>query len=117
MTTNVSEYWDSVASIARDAFDHEKEGGDASDHIHESVDGSQHIIYTGRNLTVLQESRHADAGFDEMGDDCLSGCTSFSEVTARLAYWAMRADVDEALQELRDNAEEVAEEESADAES
>lgn len=99
------DYLDSVESIAKDAKDREREGGDASNHIHESVDGSRWVIYTWCNLKVLEWSKNEGAAFDEMGSDAISGCNSFGEVTARLAYFAMRRDCEEALAELPDEEE------------
>lgn len=101
------DYHESVASIAQEALDVEKEGGEPSDYVHESVDGSHYVIYTHANLTVLRESDNDSAAFDDMGKDAFASCESFAAVTQVLAYWAMRADIEQKLQELRDAAEET----------
>ncbi len=108
MTTNKEEpndraaYWQTVESIAKEAKEAEGRGEEAMDFIHESVDGSHYVIYTHANLVVLQEGDNESAAFDEMGDEALSGCKSYGDVMARLAYWAMRADVEAAFSNLPD---------------
>lgn len=97
------EYWETVESIAKEAKEAEKRGEDAGDYIHESVDGSHYVIYTYANLVCLQESKNEDAAF-EVGDG-LGDCNSYCALMARLAYWAMRQDVDEAFEELPDDEE------------
>ncbi len=109
-----AEYWASVESIAKEAKEAEKRGEDPHDFIHESVDGSHYVIYTHANLTCLQASRNESAAFDAEGSGALDGCDSYGTVMARLAYWALRQDVDEAFSELpeADEAEEDAEEDA-----
>lgn len=95
-----AEYWQTVQSIAEEAKEAEKRGEDAGDYIHESVDGSYYVIYTHANATCLRETDNENELFEQMGDDALAGCKSYGDVMARLAYWAMRADVDAAFAEL-----------------
>lgn len=102
----MSSYWDSVQSIATEAKTAEKDGQDINEFVHESVDGSQWIIYTGRNLECLKETSNEDAAFDQQGSDALDGCKSASAVYARLAFYAMQADVYEAIAELPNEEEE-----------
>lgn len=97
------EYWETVQRIAKEAKEAEKRGEDPSDFIHESVDGAHHVIYTYANAIVLREGRHEDAAFDAMGDDALAGVKSYGELMARLAYFAMRADVQDEFDELPDD--------------
>jgi len=97
-----AEYWATVASIAEEAKEAEQRGEDAHDFIHESVDGSHYVIYTHANLTCLQLSPNESAAFDVEGSAALDGCNDFGSVTARLAYWAMREDVEAALSNLPD---------------
>lgn len=99
------DYRRSVQAIAQEIFD-ESPDDDRQDFdlIHESVDGSEWIIYTWRNLRVLQYSYHDDAGLEEMGPELFTGCSTMSEVYARAAFFAMRADVSESLLELRGKA-------------
>lgn len=105
--TSYRAYWDSVQSIAEEAKEAEKRGEDASDFIHESVDGSWWVIYTHANVAVLQHTTNEDAAFEQMGSDALIGVDSFGEVMQRLAFWAMRTDVEEAFAELPDEDAEV----------
>jgi hypothetical protein len=100
-------YWATVKDIAKEALEAEQRGEDAHDYIHESVDGSHYVIYTHANVTALQESENESAAFDDMGADALAGCDSYSAVMARLAYYAMSADVHQSLEELREEAKEA----------
>ena len=99
---SAKDYWETVEGIAKEAKEAEARGEDPQDYIHESVDGSYYVIYTHANVVVLQESVNDSAAFDEMGEVALSGCNSYGEVMARLAYFAMRQDVAEAFYELPD---------------
>ena len=88
------EYWQAVASIAREAIDTAREyGSDLSDVIWEAVDGSQWVIYYSRAADVCRFSSNDDAIFEEMGADALSGCESIGEVHTRSAFFALRQDV------------------------
>lgn len=62
-----------------------------------------YVIYTHANATCLRESDNHDAAFEHVGDDALSGCKSYGDVMARLAYWAMREDVEAAFSNLGDD--------------
>ncbi len=97
------EYWDDVRQIAKDAIGThpgDEEGQDT--YVHESVDGSQWVIYTRRNLYVLLFTDHDDA-YEDIGEiptkDGASGVYQF------LAFFAMRADVVDELERLRDEVE------------
>jgi hypothetical protein len=88
------EYWQDVASIAREAIETAREyGSELSDVIWESVDGSYWVIYYSRAADVCRFSSNDDAIFDEMGADALSGCASIGEVHTRCAFFALRQDV------------------------
>lgn len=99
------EYRDDVCSMADDVWEHcdeECETCEGSDYLHECVDGSQWIIYYWRATRVLQYSRNDDQIFEEMGNDVLSGCTSMGDVYTRAAYFAMKQDVIEELEDRPD---------------
>ena len=80
------------------------EGVDECDAIHDEVDGSQWVIYTYRARHVLLFSRNEDAIFDEgVG---IGEYKSAGDLYTAMAYWAMRADVAEALADLPSEDEE-----------
>ncbi len=104
MSTSIDEarqlridYWETVQAIAKEA----KAEPDPDEYAIESVDGSEWVIYTYRNVALLQESPNDSAAFEE-DDDPLAKCKSYCEVMARLAYSAMLADVRDAMAELPD---------------
>jgi hypothetical protein len=90
-----AEYWADVRCIAN--YIAVEECSDENDAIHEAVDGSQWVIYTHRALRVLQYSRNHDAGLDEMGKDLFAGVEDMSTLYSRAAYFAMAADVRDAI--------------------
>ena len=71
---------------------------DLSDRVHELVDGSQWVIYTWRNLRVLQYTAHFDA---YEGETSLS-TQSLSSILTVSAYYAMHADVYAEIARLED---------------
>ena len=89
---------------------------DLSDRVHELVDGSQWVIYTWRNLRVLQYTAHFDAYEDEGGlhsDKAFRTCyqvrgetslstQSLSSILTVSAYYAMHADVYAEIARLED---------------
>jgi hypothetical protein len=103
------EYWASVRSIAKDAWDEFDGDIDAArEHAWESVDGCAWIIYYPGQLAVIRHCSDEHAGWDELGAaGILDGAENFWDVTQRTAYWAMLRDVEEALQALADEAEEA----------
>lgn len=92
------EYFNAVESIARNAFDechHDPDHEDIHDRIREAVDGSQWVIYTGRQRAVLVWTENLEAA-DDVG-------VRFDTVTDALngiAFYAMEADVRDALQRI-----------------
>jgi len=82
------EYWRDVRDYAASAVSNEdwSKDVDLSDRVHELVDGSQWVIYTWRNLRVLQHTAHFDA-YDG------TSSSSLSKILAVAAYYAMAADV------------------------
>ena len=98
-------YLESIKSIAKEALEQDEDARD--DFIHESVDGSRWVfIHYGARKT-LDYSTNRETLFDEMGAEALTGCESLGEVNVRAAFYAMRADVAEALAELLDEAKEA----------
>jgi hypothetical protein len=95
--TSYAAYRAAVESHGQSIQERVKDGDDEGDALHEEVDGSYWVIYTHAAIALLGHSRNDDAGFDEQGDDFLSGCTSMSEVYTRAAFYALRADVQEWL--------------------
>ena len=68
--------------------------------IHNIVDGHNYVIYTQSAYELLSVSDNDNAYFDEMGS---LTSNSFCEVITTLAFFAMSADLDEALHdELND---------------
>lgn len=92
-----ADYFRSVRGIADDIGAEalraiiEGDSYDLYERIHESVDGSAWIIYTARAKTVPQWSDNADA-WEDLGADC-------AQTPEQVAFWAMRADVTDAVRE------------------
>ena len=99
-TGTYQEYWRAVRDCAASAVSNEdwSKDVDLSDRVHELVDGSQWVIYTWRNLRVLQYTAHFDA---YEGETSLS-TQSLSSILTVSAYYAMQADVHEAIARLED---------------
>ena len=87
-----SEYWDTVKSIAEDVVNSKYD-------IDECVDGNYWIIYPHAAHRVWKYSPNEDAVFEEGGD--LGGLDDMSAVLVRMAYYALRADVQVKVDELR----------------
>jgi hypothetical protein len=93
-------YYEEIASIAReilkshpDATDTSVEGLD--EEVWETVDGHQFVIYTWQSKKVLEFSDNDEIGWDEglvSHEDCKDGIP-----WAKLAFCAMRADVNEEI--------------------
>lgn len=97
------DYRESCRAIAADAIrTAQREGVDEQDAIHESVDGSQWVIYHGRARFVCAVSQNEDAIVDQLGSDAFAGAVSLQECITRAAYWAMLADVQDVLGEVRE---------------
>jgi hypothetical protein len=98
-------YMESVDSMAREVLDAVRdEGADEHDRLWEAVDGSWWIIYTHAQIKVLSYSRNDDAMWEETGAGP-SNCDSAGAVYTALAFYAMRADVMEAIDRIRDEYE------------
>lgn len=97
-----AEYWNDVrgyaADILRAVADGEIADREALDErVHETCDGSARVIYTSQALDVLRWTDSDDAYLDDFGAGALADVSSASEVYTRLAFYALRADVSEAL--------------------
>ena len=122
-TGTYQEYWKAVRDYAASAVSNEdwSQDVDLSDRVHELVDQSQWVIYTWRNLRVLEHTAHFDAYEDEGGlhsDKAFRTCyqhfnvrgetslrwasSSLSSILTVSAYYAMQADVHEAIARLED---------------
>lgn len=86
------EYWATVNSIAAEAMEQPEDG--RYDFIHESVDGSYWVIYTHAARKALEFSPNERALFDNEGDQTVS---DFTTLFTRGAFYAMCADVNEAI--------------------
>jgi hypothetical protein len=97
------DYRETCRSIAADAIrTAQREGIDEQDAIHEAVDGSEWVIYHGRARFVCHVSQNEDAIVDQLGSDAFAGAVSLQECITRAAYWAMLADVQDVLGEVRE---------------
>jgi hypothetical protein len=99
------EYRADVLSIAQEALT----ASDPQEFITESVEGSQWVIYTYRARHVLMFSRNEESIVEDLGRDAFSGISSLAELYTVAAAFAMRADVLEAFEEARAEAEETEE--------
>ena len=68
--------------------------------LHETIDGHEWIIYYSYNLDVLQHSANQDYMIDNLGgaSEVLES-SGLQGLHQALAYWALYADVQEAIQE------------------
>ena len=82
--------------------DREQAEDNAYDRIHETIDGHQWVIYYAYNLPVLEYSDNAYYADEQglIGENPLeNGLNSFHTM---LAFWAMNADVSEAMEKAFD---------------
>lgn len=68
-------------------------GYDYTEQLHEAVDGSSWIIWTARNNFVVQNTNNIDA-WTELGE------LPKGDPILGIAFWAMRADVRDKINEL-----------------
>lgn len=87
-------YGERVHGLAEDVLRAILDGevSDLGDYLHETVDSTDLVIYTWKASAVLFASDNEDAGEQELGEapDSVGG----------RAYWALRADVLEALESM-----------------
>ena len=93
-------YWESIESTAQGIKDEFKEYPDTevSELVWQSVDGSAWIIYYANNLDVLQQSNNSDA-IDDAGVE-IDTSRGWRHILTPVAFYAMEADVWEALRDL-----------------
>ena len=99
--TGGNEYWQTVQAIARDIKEEYQESGgdfDVENRIWEEVDGNAYIIYYHKNLEVLQNSDNSDA-IDEVGAE-IDTSKGWQNILTQVAFYAMEADVRDALSEI-----------------
>ena len=100
-------YRETVELHAREALRREKEGEDLFDAIHEEADGSAWVIYTYRARLALQYSKNEDAIFEH--GEGIRDVDSMANVYTVAAFFALRQDIAEKVEELREEEPEEAE--------
>lgn len=106
---NAESYNDEIRNIARNAFDEARDDldgdtpdfDDVAERIWEDVDAHSWVIYTWRNVEVLQHATNPDAAWDM--DLPPNDCNSYGEMMMRLAFCALYQDVIDYLQEMFDD--------------
>lgn len=112
-----AEYYDSVRQMAQElvdeTYDEDEDELDRDrfdEQLHQSVDGSHYIIYTHANLAVLVFSSNwlaIDEVYSDMGESLEGRTATLTTVIGQAAFFAMEADVREAvegiLEERREN--------------
>ena len=93
-----SDYFTFVSELASEIRSEAKEyGNDESDVLAETVDGCEWVIYTRLARKVLEYSANDCAIFEQCGPQ---EWTDWSTAFSQSAFFAMCADVQEALDEL-----------------
>ena len=95
-----AQYFQSVRDMAEELAEMCRSGEIADtealdERIHEECDWSEWVIYTARALQVLRYSENASAGPEELGGDRFNWSDGMH--WSELAYWALRADLQEQL--------------------
>lgn len=102
------DYYLDIAAMAKDVVADARESKrDIDDVLHEHTDGCAHVIYTAQNLNVLNYSDNWSAIEDVEG-------VMLSEIVQRAAYWAVLADLTDAVSALRDASDDDDDEEDDD---
>lgn len=94
------EYWATVKTIAEEIKQEWMEDRDLDIHsrVFEDVDGSWYIIYYHANMIVLDATDNEDA-LDNAGVD-IDTSQGWRHILTQVAFYAMEADVYEALAEI-----------------
>ena len=101
------DYWAEVEDLAKQIAKEAREtGNDRSDVAHETVDGHEWVIYTYKARFVLLYSSNEDAATDDMGRDAFDGCETLASIYERAAFFALLADVNEALADIPEDEDE-----------
>lgn len=98
MGDTLKDYWDTVQAIAEEAVEQGYQCRD--DFVWESVDGSYWVIYYHAARLTLQYSDNEDALFEEFGTQEVD---DIDTLRARMAFMAMRADVNDCMALLPDD--------------
>jgi len=103
-------YWADVRGYANDALEAVREDPDRDigDILHETCDGSQWVIYYHRAAMVCVFTNRDEAGFEILGKELLNECESAGQTYCRIAYWALRADIQNAISATLRNRELIA---------
>ena len=99
------EYWNDIKTMAQEIMDEAvaadpqdpEEWDGLWDNVHEAVDGTAWIIYTYRALRVMEYTANDDA-HEDMGE--IPTGQGWSGIVTYVAFWAMRADLSDAVWEL-----------------
>lgn len=96
-------YYSSVRDIAKDIISEQKRDPslDESDQIWESVDGSYWVIYTHAAFATLWFSDNWLAVNDAIEEGLVTELESIEQFMTQAAFFALKADVEEAIEELR----------------
>ena len=106
------EYRDEISDIAEDLYkatmeEHPEDEDDRNayilEQVNEIVDGHEWIIYNAYNLSVYEHSPNADAYQDIYGNEELGSIVAdrgLLSLHTIIAYWAMQADLEEAVYQL-----------------
>lgn len=102
MEITAYEYRRDVETMALDLVEEHGHDDDAMDDaVHEAIDGSHWVIYTYRARKVLEFSDNDEAGPDCCGwEDFAHGATGWADLYTKGAYYAMRADLSEKIEEI-----------------
>lgn len=102
---NTREYWDEVASIARDLIDEwrREPTTDLSQYLWETIDGNQYVIYTSHAKEVCMISPNDQTSFDYIADNFGKEAVIDEEGYIRweaIAFGCLYADVMDKLDQL-----------------
>ncbi len=133
MNITSHQYWQEVSSIAAslvqesasyldletaETFDRDAILDHINDSVlHEAIDGHQWVIYYAYNLDVLQHSNNEEYMINNFGCEHAGEVLQekgLSGLHSALAYWALYADVQDALDNAFDEYEEALESEEED---
>jgi hypothetical protein len=111
------EYYEECKSIAQEALneqsvktsdDYEEKRDEVMESMEQSIDSHSFLIYTDHVYAVLQITSNTDA-YEDVGIE-LDASKGFDHIATQVAYWAMRQDVQECLDELVEELPEASEE-------
>lgn len=96
-------YWGFIDSVVNEIKEEVKSGDldkdDVYDRVHETADGSQYCIYTHYAMKCLEFSQNEDEYFEQFGN---LDAESFSDAMCKMAFYALRADIEQRLGNVDD---------------